>query len=130
MFILFHNTTVNVQPLSPPFFEKIAPQLKNSYVFSLLFFAFDFFFFIFSLIFGYPLPPWARLVPFLIDVGAIFVRFCYKLSNDEGGNDKTTPPFGKTFLRPGGMCVPNRNSRADRLQSLSRVAHSAGPVPK
>ena len=38
-------------------------------------------------------PPWARLVPFVIDVGPMIVRFCSKLSNDEGGNDKTTPPF-------------------------------------
>ena len=35
----------------------------------------------------------------LIDSGVIFGRGLKKLRNDEGGNDKTTPPFGKTFLR-------------------------------
>ena len=37
------------------------------------------------------------LVPFSFDFD--------KLLNDEGGNDKTTPPFGKAFLKPGGMCA-------------------------
>ena len=26
---IFHNTTVNLKPLSPPIFEKIDPHLKN-----------------------------------------------------------------------------------------------------
>ena len=34
----FHNTTVNAKPLSPPNFEKIAPQLKRKKRFSLFWF--------------------------------------------------------------------------------------------
>ena len=44
-----------------------------------------------------------QIRPISIDFVAIFVRYWYELSNDEGGNDKTMPPFGKTFLRTSGM---------------------------
>jgi hypothetical protein len=77
-FITFvEKTSVNAQPLSPPIFEKIAPDFKNK-VFS--YFAYlrlrFLYFFIFLLIFGCPFPPpWPRLVPFVIDFGTIFVWF-------------------------------------------------------
>ena len=99
----FQNTTVNAQPLSPPIFEKIAPYCKRT-VFYYLFICLRFHFFLFILLFRVPLAsPWASPVTFLIDVGALFARCWYKLSIDEGGNDNTTPPFGKTFLRPCGI---------------------------
>ena len=102
MYHFVDKTSVNAQPLRPPMFENIAPYFKQKVFFLLCFFIY--FFFIFSSMFEYPLPrPWARLVPCVVDFGPIFVRFCEKLSNDEGGNDKTTPPIGKPFLRPGGM---------------------------
>jgi hypothetical protein len=58
----FHKTLVNVQPLNPPLFEKIAPHSTN-YEFSCFFFAFAFLFLLlFLLIFGSPLAPtWARM---------------------------------------------------------------------
>ena len=78
-FITFvEKTSVNAQPLSPPIFEKIAPDFKNnvfSYFASLrLRFLY---FFIFSLIFGWPFPPpgpdwshlWSIWVPFLFGFG-------------------------------------------------------------
>ena len=64
--------------------------------------------------------------------------------NDERGNDKTTPPFGKEILRPGGMraCALNpppplggrsvldRNRELTDSKASAASAHSAGPVPK
>jgi hypothetical protein len=71
IFITFvEKTSVNAQPLSPPIFEKIAPDFKNN-VFS--YFAYlrlrFLYFFIFSLIFGCPFPP------FLAQIGPICGRF-------------------------------------------------------
>ena len=71
----FQKTSVNAQPMSPPFFEEIAAHKKIIVVFfSFLCLRLSFFYsFIVLLIFGYPLPtPWARFVPFWIDFGAIF----------------------------------------------------------
>ena len=69
----FQKTSVNAQPLSPPFFEEIAAHKEIQFFFSFWCLRLHFFyFFIFLLIFGYPLPtPWARLAPFWIDFGAI-----------------------------------------------------------
>ena len=70
----FQKTSVNAQPLSPPFFQEIAAHKEIQLFFSFWCLRLRFFyFFIFLLIFGYPLPtPWARFAPFLIDFGAIF----------------------------------------------------------
>ena len=62
---------------------------------------------------------WQILDQFLMDLNKFLVNFwcnpsakrpherrddeTAKQRSDERGNDKTTPPFGKTFLRPGGM---------------------------
>ena len=70
----FQKTSVNAEPLSPPFFLEIAAHKEIQFFFSFWCLRLRFFyFFIFLLIFGYPLPtPWARFAPFLIDFGAIF----------------------------------------------------------
>ena len=77
IFITFvENTSVNAQPLSPPIFQKIAPDFKNK-VFLCCFFTFAFFILVHIFVnFRLPLPtPWPRLVPFVVDFGPIFVRF-------------------------------------------------------
>ena len=76
----FCTTSVNAQPLNPPFFEEIT-ALKKGVFFSFVCLRFRFFYlFILLLTFWYPLPtPWARWAPFWIDCGAIvgltFPRF-------------------------------------------------------
>ena len=81
LLFFFQNTSVNAQPLSPPFFEEIAAHKKYLFVSHVrVCVCVIFYFFIFLLISGYPLPtPWARLAPFWIDLGAIcgptFPRF-------------------------------------------------------
>ena len=75
MFItLFQNISVNAQPSSPSFFAEIAAHKKGEVFFSLLCLRLRLFYFcLFLLIFGNPLPtPWTRLAPFGIDVGTIF----------------------------------------------------------
>ena len=82
---IFHNTTVNVQPLSPPNFEtkKNAPYLKTKNIFICwVLCVCVFYFFIFVSIFRYPFPPLGQNAQclivwcvFLIDVGAVFGRF-------------------------------------------------------
>ena len=76
IFYIFHKTSLNAQPLLPPFFEELAAHLKHNMVSHLGVLRFFFYFLIFGFICWYPLPPpWARLVPFLVDVGA-FVFDC------------------------------------------------------
>ena len=72
----FHNTTVNAQPLCPPIFDKIAPHFNNKQMCFLIWVPCVYGVFLFLLIFGYPFPPpWARLVPFWAECGAIVGRF-------------------------------------------------------
>ena len=70
----FQKTSVNAQPLSPPFFQEIAAHKEIIFFFSFWCLRLHFFyFFIFLLIFGYPLPtPWARFAPFWIGFGSNF----------------------------------------------------------
>ena len=68
----FHKASINVEPLSPPILKK-SPHIENQkHVFRIRVFAFAFFYcFTFWLICWYPLPPpWASLVPFLVDCSA------------------------------------------------------------
>ena len=91
------NATSNAQPLSPPIFEKIAPHLKQNVISSSAFPLLHFFnFYNIFIDFRVPLSPLGQIGP-MIDLGPIFVRFCKKLSNDEGGNGKTTRPFDQSF---------------------------------
>ena len=87
---LFLKTSVNAQPLSPPIFEKFAPHFKIFfYIIWVLYVRIVLLFHIFvDFQMPLPAPPWVRLVPFVIYLGAMFNRFGWKLSNDEGGNDK------------------------------------------
>jgi hypothetical protein len=98
MFITFvENSSVNAQPLSPPIFEKIEPDVKNkvfSY-FGSLRLSFSYFL-VFLLIFGCPFPP-----PALAQIGPICGRcrshFCSVLV--EVGERSIPKPW------PGGMRV-------------------------
>ena len=87
---LFLKTSVNTQPLSPPNFEKFVPHFKIFfYIIWVLYVRIVLLFHIFvDFQMPLPAPPWVRLVPFVIYLGAMFNRFGWKLSNDEGGNDK------------------------------------------
>ena len=63
-----------------------------------------------------------------------FLNEMTKRRSDERGNDKTTPPFGKSFLRPGGIHFLSQQpiSRGTRRRSEGildlRVLTSLGPV--
>ena len=75
----------------------------------------------------------AMLGPCLFNFALVFylffelrfsIDFGYKLSNDEGGNDKTTPPFGKTSLRPGGMRASALNLHMDKYKNWVNLCGS------
>ena len=74
---LFHKTSVNVQPLSPLFFEEIAAQKKIIYLFLIFVFAFACFLFVhISVDFRVP------LADALGQIGSILDRFwCHVWSN-------------------------------------------------
>ena len=103
--IHFHNTTVNVEPLSPTNFEKIAPYLKSnvfSYFGSLRLL---FYFLIFLLLFGYPLLPPGQNAQILIVLGAIvsrcwcrFCRFVFEVSFPKTSSHKRMKPETTTNL--------------------------------
>ena len=108
--LLFYNTTVNVIPLNHPLFEKFALHFRklvfsylNSYAFACLFFS--------LLMLGYPMPmpPWARLIPFLVDVSAILFdvgRSCR--TTKEEITRRRLPSAKHSFRRPpcgGTRCV-------------------------
>ena len=73
---LFHKTTVNVQPLSPPVFDKIATHSKNLRFFILLYLRLHFFnLLLFLLICRSPLAPfWLLLAPFRYPFGSMLVH--------------------------------------------------------
>ena len=76
-----HNTTVKAESLRPSPFEKIAPHVKTNMFSHLGSLRLWFFYFYIFVDFRVPLPPpWARLVAFVAECGAIVGRFWQKLS--------------------------------------------------
>ena len=81
----FHDTTVNVKPLSPPIFEKIAHIWNKSICFLFWFFAFAFLLLFHIFVdFREPLAPtprpkwdflmvWSSLLPFGVDLCKLFL---------------------------------------------------------
>ena len=78
-YLIFYNTAVSMQPLSPPIFENIVPQFKTNKIFMLVLSICVFLIgcSCFCRFVGTPSPPpgtdwshlWSMLVSFLFDVG-------------------------------------------------------------
>ena len=94
---LFHKTTVNVQPLSPPVFNKIATHSKNLRFFTFLYLGLHVFnLLLFLLIFRSPLAPsWCRMGWKWCQILILWVVFWYNF--DPRCQKKTQPTTPRTF---------------------------------